>query len=129
MALLEEMVFSADQLTQLYEKTISSSNAIHLFQEKIADRQQRLQRAKEIRDAQALKQSQLKTDPEYSMLIPLKERRDVAQRILHEYRDRLDEVFFLLRRILEKPSNLAFNNTSLRSIISVSVVMVPPGRT
>ncbi len=113
----EKTALSSEILSQLYDyyaEIVQLSNSINSIQEKIADRVQRLARAEDVCQVKELALSQFQADPEISLLISHKARRDEIQRKLHAHRDLLDDQFFVIRRILEKSSNQAFNGPILK---------------
>jgi len=113
----EKAAVSSELLSQLYDyyQEISQlSQSISSIQERIADREQRVARAEEVCRVKELALSQFQADPEISLLITHKTRRDEAQRKLHAHRDLLDDQFFVIRRIVEKSANQAFNSPTLK---------------
>ncbi len=113
----EKAAVSSELLSQLYEyhqEIVQLSQSISSIQERIADREQRVARAEDVCRVKELALSQFQADPEISLLITHKARRDEAQRKLHAHRDLLDDQFFVIRRIVEKSANQAFNSPTLK---------------
>lgn len=113
----EKAAVSLELLSQLYEyhqEIVRLSQSITSIQDRIADREQRVSRAEDVCRVKELALSQFQADPEISLLITHKIRRDEAQRKLHAHRDLLDDQFFVIRRILEKSANQAFNSPTLK---------------
>ncbi len=113
----EKAAVSSELLSELYEyhqEMVRLSQTINSIHDKIADREQRVARAEGVCQVKELVLSQFQADPEISLLIGHKARRDETQRKLYLHRDLLDDQFFVIRRILEKSANQAFNSPTLK---------------
>ena len=102
---------TASEIIASYQQAIRTNKNVHTLQERIADHQQRLLRAKEVIQAKELEYSQFQFHPEAQQLLAYKQRRDVVQEKVYQHRDTLDNAFFILRQTLERPENAVFNNS------------------
>ncbi len=113
----EKAAISSDSLSQLYDyytEIVQLNQSITSIQDRIADREQRVARAEGVCQVKELALSQFQADPEINLLITHKARRDEAQGKLNAHRDLLDDQFFVIRRIVEKSANHAFDGPTLK---------------
>ncbi|MBI4152702.1 hypothetical protein HY495_03255 [Candidatus Woesearchaeota archaeon] len=101
---------AASEITIVSQKVLHASKRLHSFQERIADHQQRREKAQELVQSKEQEWAQLLLDPHRQHLVELKQRRDQAQEKITQHRNTLDSAFTVLHQLLSRPENAVFHH-------------------